>query len=217
MIIEGPGSVTQAVLSEIERAPDPRFREIMTSLVKHLHAFISEVKLPRRSSARRANHQRHRQEHQRLPQRGRADVGVARRSTLVRLLNNGKNGRPRPRRTCSARSGGSNRRAPKTAARSCARQRQARSCSSTPGPGSDGKPVADAQVESAVLDRRALREPGPTQADMNLRGKFTTGKDGRFSFRSIMLAGYPIPIHGPVGDLFQRRAATTCGRPICTS
>src|SRR5579862_4600768 len=45
MIIDGPDSVTQAVLSEIERAPDPRFREIMTSLVKHLHAFVREVKL----------------------------------------------------------------------------------------------------------------------------------------------------------------------------
>ena len=38
---------------------------------------------------------------------------------------------------------------------------------------------------------------------MNLRGKFTTDKDGRFSFRSIKPAGYPIPINGPVGDLLQ--------------
>ena len=38
---------------------------------------------------------------------------------------------------------------------------------------------------------------------MNLRGKFPTGKDGRFSFRSIKPAGYPIPIDGPVGDLLR--------------
>src|SRR6185503_11405559 len=45
MIIDGPDSVTKAVLSEIERAPDPRFREVMTALVKHLHSFIREVRL----------------------------------------------------------------------------------------------------------------------------------------------------------------------------
>ena len=36
---------------------------------------------------------------------------------------------------------------------------------------------------------------------MNLRGKFTTDKDGHFSFRSVKPAGYPIPVDGPVGDL----------------
>ena len=40
MIIDGPDSVTPAVLDEIARAPNPRFREVMTALVKHLHAFI---------------------------------------------------------------------------------------------------------------------------------------------------------------------------------
>ena len=34
---------------------------------------------------------------------------------------------------------------------------------------------------------------------MNLRGKFTTGADGRFRFRSVMMAGYPIPTDGVVG------------------
>jgi catechol 1,2-dioxygenase len=45
MIIEGPDQVTDAVLSEIARAPNPRFREVMTALVKHLHAFIREARL----------------------------------------------------------------------------------------------------------------------------------------------------------------------------
>jgi hydroxyquinol 1,2-dioxygenase len=43
----------------------------------------------------------------------------------------------------------------------------------------------------------------PIQADMNLRGKFTTDKDGRISFRSVKPAGYPIPIDGPVGELLR--------------
>src|SRR5215467_4464475 len=45
MIIRTQEDVTPAVLSEIARASDPRFREIMSSLVRHLHAFAREVKL----------------------------------------------------------------------------------------------------------------------------------------------------------------------------
>jgi protocatechuate 3,4-dioxygenase beta subunit len=40
-----------------------------------------------------------------------------------------------------------------------------------------------------------------TQPDMNLRGLFTTGPDGRFFFRSIKPTSYPIPTDGPVGLL----------------
>ena len=43
----------------------------------------------------------------------------------------------------------------------------------------------------------------PSQADMNLRGKFTTDDKGRFCFRSVKPAGYPIPIDGPVGELLR--------------
>jgi len=41
------------------------------------------------------------------------------------------------------------------------------------------------------------------QADMNLRGKFTTDADGRFAFRSVMMVGYPIPTNGVVGRLLE--------------
>ena len=39
------GTVTQAVLDSVARCPDPRFRTIMSSLVKHLHGFVREVDL----------------------------------------------------------------------------------------------------------------------------------------------------------------------------
>jgi protocatechuate 3,4-dioxygenase beta subunit len=42
-----------------------------------------------------------------------------------------------------------------------------------------------------------------TQADMNLRGKFVTDAQGRFSFRSVKPAGYPVPIEGPTGDMLR--------------
>src|SRR6266849_5755933 len=45
MIIENEKDVTTAVLSELARAKDPRFREIMAAFVRHLHDFAREVKL----------------------------------------------------------------------------------------------------------------------------------------------------------------------------
>jgi catechol 1,2-dioxygenase len=36
-------NITQQVLEVFEKTPDPRLREVMQSLVKHLHAFIREV------------------------------------------------------------------------------------------------------------------------------------------------------------------------------
>jgi catechol 1,2-dioxygenase len=36
---------------------------------------------------------------------------------------------------------------------------------------------------------------------MNLRGRLTTDEEGRFSFRSVKPAGYPIPTDGVVGRL----------------
>ena len=37
--------ITAEVLRRIEATPDPRFREIMRALVRHLHAFVKEVRL----------------------------------------------------------------------------------------------------------------------------------------------------------------------------
>ena len=46
MIIENEKDVTKAVLSEIARSKNPRLREILSALVRHLHDFAREVKLP---------------------------------------------------------------------------------------------------------------------------------------------------------------------------
>ena len=135
MIIEGPDSVTQAVLDEIERAPNPRFREVMTALVKHLHAFIREAKLTEEEFHQgcaiiNAIGQSSNSFHNEAVLAS-GSLGV---STLVCLLNNGKNGATETTanllgpfwRLDSPRTG--------TAARSSARRRRDRSCSSTPGP-----------------------------------------------------------------------------------
>ena len=48
MIIESQSDVTQAVLAEMHRTPDARTKEILSSLVGHLHAFVREVGLSER-------------------------------------------------------------------------------------------------------------------------------------------------------------------------
>src|SRR5262245_36579770 len=45
MIIERQEQITEAVLAELARAPNARFREVMGAFVRHLHAFAREVKL----------------------------------------------------------------------------------------------------------------------------------------------------------------------------
>src|SRR3954469_25374062 len=45
MIIGKQQEVTEAVLAELARAPDARFREIMAAAVRHLHDFAREARL----------------------------------------------------------------------------------------------------------------------------------------------------------------------------
>ena len=44
--------LTQDVVDAFAETPDPRLRELMTSLVKHVHAFAREVDLKPRGMAR---------------------------------------------------------------------------------------------------------------------------------------------------------------------
>src|SRR3954452_4191885 len=48
MIIENQAMVTEAVLEAMTRAEDPRLREILLALVRHLHGFVREVRLTER-------------------------------------------------------------------------------------------------------------------------------------------------------------------------
>ena len=48
MIIEKQENATEAVLQEMRRTPEARTREILASLVRHLHGFVREVRLTER-------------------------------------------------------------------------------------------------------------------------------------------------------------------------
>ncbi|MGH8733859.1 MAG: dioxygenase, partial [Burkholderiales bacterium] len=48
MIIGSQDDVTQAVLGEMHRTPNARTKELLSSLVRHLHAFVRETRLTER-------------------------------------------------------------------------------------------------------------------------------------------------------------------------
>jgi catechol 1,2-dioxygenase len=206
MLIEREQDVTPAALEVMQRTRDPRLREIMSSLIKHLHGFVREVRLTE-SEFRDATAI--------LGEMGKlttdahnetvlmaGSLGV---SSLVCLLNNGDYGNTETTQSLlgpfwrlnSPRvpNGGSIVR------------------SDTPGDplfvsarvrDTAGNPIVGAEVDVWHASPVGLYEnQDPKQSDMNLRGKFTTDADGRFWFRTVKMVGYPIPTDGVVGRLLE--------------
>jgi hydroxyquinol 1,2-dioxygenase len=206
MIIESEKDVTKAVLSAYARTKNPRLREILAALIRHLHDFAREVKLTEQefhaAMAYLVAIGKHSNETHNEAVLMAGSLGL---SPLICLINNGDNGKTETDANMlgpfwrmdspPTQNGGSIVRSP------------------TPGPvlfvdatfrDTDGKPVNGAEVDIWQSSPEGFYEnQDPIQADMNLRGKFTTDKDGRISFRSVKPAGYPIPIDGPVGELLR--------------
>lgn len=66
----------------------------------------------------------------------------------------------------------------------------------------EGRPVAGARIETWQASPKGLYEnQDDEQDDMNLRARFESDADGRFSFHSVRPAGYPVPTDGPCGRL----------------
>jgi catechol 1,2-dioxygenase len=206
MTIERQHDVTPAVVEVMQRTRDPRLREIMVSLVKHLHSFVREVRLTEaefREATAILNEigNLSTDKHNEMVLMA-GSLGV---SSLVCLLNNGDRGQTETSQSLlgpfwrlnSPRvpNGGSIVR------------------SDTPGTplyvsarvaDRGGNPIAEAEVDVWHASPVGFYEnQDPEQADMNLRGKFTTDEDGRFWFRSVRMAGYPIPTDGVVGRLLR--------------
>ena len=210
MIIESQDDVTAAVLQEMHRTPNARTRELLSLLVKHLHAFVREARLTEREfqdaiGAINAIGRHTTASHNEAMLLA-GSLGV---SNLICLLNNGAHGT----RPTQANNLGPFYRADSPR---CA-DRESIVRSPTPGPAlrfrgrvtdSAGEPIAGADVHVWQSSPAGLYEnQDPSQAEMNLRGIFTTQPDGSFSFRSVKPAGYPVPTDGPTGALLaaQRR------------
>ena len=204
-IVTTPESVLQIALQAMERTPDARLRSVMAALTRHLHAFVREVELSEDEFERALEF---------LVAIGQASgetknevvlaadlLGV---STLVALLNNQD-----PQGESPAALLGPFWRANAPVCdcgESIAR-------SETPGVPLEvagtvrdaaGRPIADATLDVWQASPVGLYEnQDPAQQDMNLRGRFQTDAEGRFHFRSVRPAGYPVPTDGPCGELLR--------------
>jgi catechol 1,2-dioxygenase len=196
-------NATEAVLARLEGCPDPRLKQIMTSVVRHLHAIVREVEptfdewmlaiafLTR--TGQMCDDRR--QEWILLSD----TLGV---SMLVDAINH---------------------RVPEgVTASTVLGPFYAQGAPFLPLGGSiskDGKGVpcvvsgrvldqVGRGVERAILDVWQTSEDGfydtqqpGVQPEGNLRGKFRTDAEGRFHFVTVKPCSYPIPTDGPVGQL----------------
>jgi protocatechuate 3,4-dioxygenase beta subunit len=206
VIIENQEDVTTAVLAEMQRTPDARSKQILEALVRHLHGFVREVRLTEREFQETVR-QIARLGQLTTPSHNEVMLmmGALGVSNLVCLLNNGANGtQPTQANNLgpfwregspAVANGGSLLRSP-TGGEPLFFSGRVREAG--------GLPVAGAEVDVWHSSPVGLYENQDTeQAEMNLRGRFTTDAEGRFGFRSVKPGAYPVPIEGPTGDLLK--------------
>jgi catechol 1,2-dioxygenase len=204
MINANHEELTRDALAVMQRTRDPRLREIMVSLVRHLHAFVRDVRLTevefRKATAILNEIGRRTSDTHNEAVLMAGSLGV---SALVCLLNNGDNGATETTQSLLGPFWRLN--SPRTEnGGSIVR-------SSTPGEplfvtghvvDRAGRAIQGAEVDIWHASPVGLYEnQDPDQADMNLRGKFTTDAEGRFWFSTVKMVGYPIPTDGVVGRL----------------
>jgi catechol 1,2-dioxygenase len=203
-MIRAPDDVTPAVLAVMERTESPRLREIMLSLVSHLHGFIRDVGLTeaefREGTAIINEIGRQSSEVHNEAVLLAGSLGVA---SLVCLLNNGGADRPETSQNLLGpfwrmhspvtENGGSIVRSDTPGQTLLIRARVV---------DGKGQPIEGAEVDIWHASPVGLYENQDAgQAEMNLRGKFRTDVDGRFWLRTVKMVGYPIPTDGVVGRL----------------
>ena len=198
-------TVTDVALEQMASTPDPRFKEIMAAAVRHLHAFAREVNLTpqewlegiRFFTAVGQQCTSYRQEFVLL-----SDVlGL---SALVGLMND-KNGTgfhsdtsllgPFYRENSPQFELGQSI-ATKSHGKEIALYGRVLD--------SNGCGIAQASIQIWQTDEEGDYDmQKPEASEMDLRGTFHSDSEGRYCLRSVLPAGYSIPMDGPVGDLIR--------------
>ena len=196
-------NITQAVLARFADTPDARLKEIMTSLVQHLHAFAREVKLTEGEWFQgiefltRVGHitDAQRQEFILLSD----TLGL---SMLTVAMNNDKpagcteatvfgpfyvEGAPSYDLGEDVANG--------AAGIPCQVRGTVR--------GLDGEPVPGAEIHVWQADAEGKYDVQREDAQHRARGVLHANSQGRYHFRSILAEAYPIPDDGPVGDMLR--------------
>ncbi|MEO8037250.1 MAG: intradiol ring-cleavage dioxygenase [Betaproteobacteria bacterium] len=193
-------TLTEAVLARIEATAEPRFKEIMTSLIRHLHAFVRETELTEAEwfagiqflTATGQKCDAKRQEYILLSD----TLGV---SMLVDAINHRKPGSATETTVLGPFYVPGSKHIPMWTD----------IAAGLPGVPAyvhgrvldvDDKPVAGAELDVWQNDSEGfydVQRPGASYA----RGKFTTDAQGRYGFRTTRPVSYPIPTDGPVGKM----------------
>lgn len=206
MINANHEELTADALAVMQRTSDPRLREIMVSLVRHLHAFVRDVRLTepefREATAIMNEIGKLTTDTHNEAVLMAGSLGV---SGLVCLLNNGERGTTETSQSLLGPFWRLN--SPRT--------ENGGSLLRSPTPGEPlfvsgrvvdraNRAIAGAEVDvwhSSPVGLYENQDSG--QVDMNLRGKFTTDAEGRFWFSTVKMVGYPIPTDGVVGRLLE--------------
>jgi hydroxyquinol 1,2-dioxygenase len=196
------GNLTEAVLAKLEGATDARFKQIMTSLVKHLHGFLREVELTEQEwmtaiqflTATGQKCDDKRQEYILLSD----TLGV---SMLVDAMNHRK-----PSGATESTVLG-----PFYVAGAPELPIGANIAEGVEGEPTyfsgwvrapDGKPIAGAMLDLWSTDGEGWYDVQLKDAPgMRARGKIKTDADGRYAFWTVKPVSYPIPTDGPVGKM----------------
>ncbi|MFD4441956.1 intradiol ring-cleavage dioxygenase [Nocardia sp. NPDC058519] len=199
-------AVTEEVLASFDATPDPRLREVMHSLVRHLHAFARDVRLTEHEweSAieflTRAGH---------ITDERRQEFILLSDVLGLSMLTVAINEPAEPGATESTvfgpffvdsapeiALGGDIARGAKGLP--CYVSGRVRSVS--------GEPIEGARIEVWEADSDGFYDVQYTDDRSAGRGWLRSGADGEYRFWSVLPAPYPIPHDGPVGDLLTATA-----------
>lgn len=194
-------TITEAVIARLDRCESPRLKEVLSSLVQHLHQFVRETRLTEAEwmqgieflTATGHLCDDKRQEFILLSD----TLGV---SMLAVMQNN-----VRPPQATEATVFG-----PFHVNGAPQFPLGADIANGAPGQplyvnatvrGLDGRPLADAVVDTWQSDEDGFYDVQLPDAPMRARGVLRTDPQGRVYFRSILPVPYPIPTDGPVGRM----------------
>jgi hydroxyquinol 1,2-dioxygenase len=194
-------NLTEAVLARLDGATDPRLRQIMTSLIKHLHAFVREVELTEAEwfagiqflTATGQKCDDKRQEYILLSD----TLGV---SMLVDAINHRK---PTGATESTVLGPFYVSGAPELPAGA----NIAEGVEGEPTYFSGrvltdkGKPIAGATLDLWSTDGAGWYDVQLQGEGMRARGKIRTDAQGRYAFWTVKPVSYPIPTDGPVGRM----------------
>jgi hydroxyquinol 1,2-dioxygenase len=193
--------LTPEVIRRMRKTKNPRLKQVMGSLVKHLHAFVREVKPTQEEWMTGI---------QFLTETGHWSTGKRQEFILmsdtlgVSMLVDALNYKAAKGATQSTVLGPFHREgAPEfpLGANVAKNASDGEPCSVTGTvSGTDGKPIAGAKLDIWEGGADGLYDAQKGD-EMNLRGVFRTDAKGRFHFRCVTPTFYPVPNDGPVGKM----------------